>query len=99
LARLKRLPALAEIDRLKGTIDYYLWKGIPCARKWPHWPTRVPTPWEKANQLAFAFANSTARDIPAYVRLQYQRMVAGTKLSWKDLYVRDYMNGIKFRGP
>jgi len=35
MPRLDSLPSLDIIHGLAGVIDYYLWKGIPIARKWP----------------------------------------------------------------
>lgn len=99
MARLERMPQQSIIDDLKGTIDYYYYKGIPVARKWPHWPKRTPTPEEKANQEAFAYINSTVKDIPAYIRRQYQAMASSSILTWKDLYIRAYLNGIRGREP
>lgn len=99
MARLTALPEQSIIDNLKGTIDYYLWKGIPCCRKWPHWPKRSPTPEEKANQDAFAYINHQVKNVPPYVRQQYVNMAASTMLTWKDLFIRAYMAGIKGREP
>lgn len=35
---IKTMPALEVIRGFKGTLDFYLWKGLPCVRKWPHTP-------------------------------------------------------------
>ena len=96
MARLTALPEQAIIDKLKGVIDFYLWKGIPCARKWPYYRKREPTPLEKANQDAFAYCNAIAPFLPEYVKDQYKRMAQGTPLTWRDLWVRAYMQGIRY---
>lgn len=99
MAVLERLPAQEIIDNLKGVVDYYYWKGIPCCRKWPHWPKRQPHPDEKINQDAFAYVNRQVKHVPPYLRQQFQAMTAGTVLTWKDIFVRAYMAGIKQREP
>ena len=38
MARLTALPSIDIIHGFKGTLDFYLWKGLPCARKWPYNP-------------------------------------------------------------
>ena len=35
MAKLIALPHQAIIDGFKGTIDFYVWKGLSVARKWP----------------------------------------------------------------
>jgi len=96
MAVLKKMPSLAMISMMAGTVDYYLWKGIPCARKWPHWPPRKPYPTEKANQDAFAHAMELTKTLPTFIIRQYKRMAAGTPFRWQDLFVRSYMSGIRY---
>jgi len=53
MARLKALPSLDIIRGFKGTLDFYMWKGLPCVRKWP---VRAPgrrTAAEIASSLLF----------------------------------------------
>lgn len=38
MARLTALPSLDIIHGFQGILDFYLWKGLPCARKWPYTP-------------------------------------------------------------
>ncbi len=38
MARLTALPSLDIIHGFQGVLDFYLWKGLPCARKWPYTP-------------------------------------------------------------
>lgn len=85
----------AMIDRLKGTIDYYYWKGIPCARKWPHWPARAPYPAEKANQDSFAYATKMWRFLPEFLKAQYIDMAVSTPVTGRDIFMRAYMNAAR----
>lgn len=94
MARLDALPEQAIISAMKGTVDYYLWRGIPCARMWPRWPKRDPHPDEKANQDAFAYVQSHLSLLPDYLIDQYKRMAVGTPWTWRDLLLSTYMKGV-----
>lgn len=93
MVRLTRLPEQAIIDSLKGVVDFYYCMGIPCARKWPHWPKRDPLPLEKANQDAFGYASRAYNRLPPYVKQQYINMVAGLPFTARDLFTRAYLAG------
>lgn len=97
MATLARLPSREIIDGFKGVIDFYLWKGLPCARKWPFWRPRDPTAPEKAAQDAFGYCNAMASTLPPYVIEQYRKMAASSQCSWKDIYVRGYLYGSRHR--
>lgn len=94
MAKLKKAPNLAIIDGFKGTIDFYLYMGIPCARKWPVWRTRKPYPDEKANQDDFATISKAATSMPLEFLEAYRELAQGTPFTWKDLMTRTYMRGL-----
>lgn len=96
MVKLGAMLSQAIVDGLKGTIDLYLWKDIPCARKWPIYKPRMPYPGEAANQEDFAYINKTARTISPTLRQVYQRATVGTTYTWKDLLVLCYMAGIPY---
>lgn len=88
------MPNQAIIDGFKGKIDYYLYMGIPCARKWPVWRPRKPHPLEKAGQDDFAAINKAAPFLPVEFIDAYKDMAVSTPFTWKDLLVRSYMRGL-----
>lgn len=96
MAVLDKLPEKAIISAFKGVVDFYLWKGIPVARKWPYFPKREPSPLEIEIRQTFAYANHMAGQLPEYIIDQYKRMATGTPFSWKDLFVRSYISGIQY---
>lgn len=96
MAVIKAMPSQAIISTMAGAVDYYLWKGLPCARMWPRWKPRTPHPDEKANQDAFAHAMELTKTLPEYIIDQYKRMTVGTPWRWQDLFVRSYMSGIRY---
>lgn len=94
MAKLLNLPNQGIIDGFKGVVDFYMWKGIPCARMWPHWPPREPTPREKANQDLFAYAVHLYNILPLEVIQAYRRMAVGTKYTCRDLFIRSFLRGL-----
>lgn len=85
---------MAIIDGFKGNLDFYVYKGIPCVRRWPRYYGRKPYTAEKANQDAFAYAMKQWRELPAYVRRQYWRMAQSTPYRPQDIYIRTYLHGL-----
>ena len=92
MARLKNLPSLDIIRGFRGCIDYYLWKGVPCARSWPrfrpeNWgaPSRaaaelfgaVVTAWSLTGSTPKSLYNTDARDQPRTARDIYVSAVLG----------------------
>ncbi len=94
MAVLTHMPSRVIIDGFKGKVDFYLWKGIPVARKWPIWRPRDPTPDELANQTDFKLINQIASTLPAEIIEAYREMAVSTPFTWKDLLVRGYMRGL-----
>ena len=93
---LTALPSMAIINGFKGTVDMYLCRGIPCARKWPTWRRRTPYPDELAGQLAFKYINQVAGSLDPWLIDLFIAMAAGTPFTWKDLVVRAYMKGLDY---
>lgn len=96
MARLGVLPAEAIISMFRGTIDYYLWKGIPCARRWPRspGPERSPTLTPAIQRLAYA--SWMWATLTPTVRSAYQSISSNTGLTNKDYSVRAYSKGIAY---
>jgi len=53
MARLTALPSIEIIRGLKGILDFYLWKGLPCVRAWPTWRPARQSEASKAAALFF----------------------------------------------
>jgi len=96
MAVLTQMPQQHIIDGFKGVVDFYEYKGIPCARKWPVWHPRQPSDTERAAQEAFAYINRIASQLPEYIKDQYHRMAVGTPWTWKDLLVKAYIHGLDY---
>lgn len=94
MAKITAMPNQAIIDGFKGTIDFYLYMGIPCARKWPVWRPREPHPDERVNQDDFTRINQAASSLPLEFITAYKAMAQGTPFTWKDFMVRSFMRGL-----
>jgi len=97
MAILDALPSQWVIDKYKGIIDFYLWKGIPVARKWPHIPPYQRTPEELATQQALRYIMSLLPHIEPTVLALYKRMAHGYYLSWRDYLIRHYLHSTNIR--
>lgn len=93
MAKLIALPEQHIIDGFKGVLDFYVWKDIACARKWPVWRPRAPYPAEAINQQAFAYINKLWSTLPPNIKTAWNDLASGTGLTGKDLSVRAYMAG------
>ena len=100
MVRLKQLPSAAMIDQLKGSLDFYVYhinpydeEGIPCCRTWPRYRPESYPESSKVTQPAFSYVNKMSSYIAPIVRDAYATMAGGTRLSWKDMMVRLYLNG------
>jgi len=91
------MPSQDIIDQFKGKVDFYIYKGQPCARKWPRWHPRESYPAEKANQDDFRAINQAWHYFPEFIKRQFNRMAQGTPYTGKDLCVRSYMSGQRLR--
>lgn len=94
MAILNVLPSQAIIDGFKGKIDFYLWRGIPCARKWPRSPGHlraqsVMAQWPLFTEAAQGWSKITQEEQDAY-----RRMASGTGLSGRDLFTRSWIKGL-----
>lgn len=92
MAKLAGMPQQAIVDGFKGTIDFYLWMGIPVARSWPRRRTIPFTPQEKANWPLFATAVKVWANSPVYVQDAYRSMSSASSLSGRDLASKLYLN-------
>lgn len=90
------MPSQAIIRGFKGAIDFYLWKGIPCARAWPKHKPRAPFALESRNQQDFAYINRLWSQLPGNIQAIYNDMAVGTPLTGKDFLVMAYMKGIDY---
>ena len=98
MAKLTALPSTAIIDGLKGTIDYYIYMGVPCARSWPSSPGKVRSPSVMAQWPAFIYASKEWSNLSPAVQSAYNQLSTNSGLSGRDMQVRAYLTGL-YRYP
>ena len=94
LAIIKEMPAQHIIDGFKGTLDFFVTRGIPCVRRWPRYTPRTSTPAEKAHQDAFAYINKIYHTLPAIVIEAARETAAGTSYTARDIITKGYLKGL-----
>lgn len=98
MAKLRQMPSLAIISGYKGSIDFYLWKGIPCARSWPRSPGHQRSPAVMAQWQAFTTASREWPFLSPTIQAAYQEMATDSGLTARDLQIRGYIGGL-YRYP
>jgi len=98
MARLLVLPHEDIIDGLKGSIDFYVHRGIPCARSWPRSPGKRRAPSVMAQWPIFTFAVQEWKNLSSTVQDSYNQFATDSGLSGRDLQIRAYMTGL-YRYP
>lgn len=96
MARISELPQEHIISMLKGTIDYYVWCGIPCARRWPRKPKLPRAASTQPAIQRFTYAIKLYSQISPRVRKAYQHISSDTDLTARDYFVRAYSSGIRY---
>ncbi|MBA7633510.1 hypothetical protein ES703_41078 [subsurface metagenome] len=87
MARLTALPSIDIIRGFKGTLDFYLWRGLPCVRKWPH------SRGKRRTAAEIASANLFGAIIKAYSLLgegalqAYRESALDNPRTARDIYV------------
>ncbi len=93
MAKLTALPSQAIISGFKGVIDFYLYMGIPVARKWPRSPGKRRAPAVEAQWPAFATAARLWSTLSKEIQDAYIETAAGAGKTGRDLASRAYLSG------
>ena len=100
MAKLEKLPDKSIIDGLKGTLDFYeihlnptMSKGIAVCRTWPRYNPENRTQASKDASVIFGYISKAVVLLPFDLQESYRLQVSGTRLTWKDLAIRAYLNG------
>lgn len=74
------------VASLKGTLDYYLWRGIPVVRSWPRRPKMPRTAAVTASYQEFGQVAHYLSQIPIELRTQAEAQTVNTNWTWRDLW-------------
>lgn len=92
MAKITKMPGLSIINGFKGTLDFYLWKGIACVRSWPRSPGHDRAPAVQAQWAQFAFAGSYFTSLSPEVQAVWNDMAKGFPLTGRDLFTKAFIN-------
>ncbi len=98
MARLTKMPELDIISGFKGTIDFYLYMGVPVARAWPRSPGHIRTAAVMEQWAPFKVAAGTWARIEKVWKDAYIHMAQSSGLSARDLSTKAYLSGL-YRYP
>ncbi|GAI68297.1 unnamed protein product [marine sediment metagenome] len=98
MAKISAMPQRAIIDGFKGTIDFYNYMGVPCARAWPKSPGKSRSPEVMAQWPIFSYASKEWNNLSQTVRDSYNTLSTNSGLSGRDMQVRAYLTGL-YRYP
>lgn len=87
MARIDALPSIDIIRGLKGILDFYLWRGLPCVRAWPRYRPARQTEAALASALLFGAVikafSLTARPVLDQLAIE----ATGIPRTPRDIYV------------
>jgi hypothetical protein len=82
----------AEMVRdLSGVVDFYYWRGIPCARQWPRKTNLPPSSAMLGARLAFKQSRLDLRAVQGAARVAWSVSARGARQAWLDYYTSVYM--------
>lgn len=88
MATLDKMPSQDVIGILAGIIDFYEWKGIPCARRWPRKPKMPRSPAVQQSAYWFGYFATQFSDTPTNIIDRATELSEGTAWTWRDLRYR-----------
>lgn len=75
------------IERMRGTIDFYMLRGIlPVARKWPKKPKPPYTALQAEAMAVFAIAQKSKRRLSANILEAWRIISVGKREAWYDTF-------------
>lgn len=92
MAKLIAFPSQAIISGLKGKIDFYVWKGILCVRKWPRSPGHKRAPGVEAQWSTFAWASANWNSLSPYVQAAYKDTSQESTLTARDQFTKSFIS-------
>lgn len=88
MARLDSLPDPDTIKKLRGQIDYAVWRGVPYARKWPEYHAYKVTPAMQAQIATYSDWLRTVHETAPQLVSAAKAQTKGTNWTWRDLLCR-----------
>jgi len=87
MARLTALPSIDIIRGFKGVLDFYLWRGLPCVRRWPRAPTGPGTEAQIAARTLFGEVSAAYRTLAPLALEAYHDAAKDQPRTARDIYI------------
>jgi len=87
MARLKALPSIDIIRGFRGVLDFYVWRGLPCVRRWPDKAHATRTPAEIAAGRTFGAIIKAWSLVGSNVKALYTQEALDNPRTARDIYV------------
>jgi len=84
------------VDAFRKTIDFYYWRGMPIARKWPQGPVSAPTTSQKRSQYAFKQTRKRLKEHFWYKKDLSRELYKGISQAWLDHYTGSFLQYYHF---
>ncbi|KKL82940.1 hypothetical protein LCGC14_1979750 [marine sediment metagenome] len=98
MGKLLAMPHMDIVAGFKGSVDFYLWKGIPCFRSWPRSPGKQRAPAVMAQWPSWTYASREWNQLSKTVQDAYRLLATNSGLSGRDMQMRAYLQGL-YRYP
>lgn len=93
MAKLTVLPDARTIVEAKGVVDFYYWKGIPCARKWPRKASYERSAAEQAGSARFTTVAKATTGISTVMKELWIGIGASEGTTWVDVFRNNGLGG------
>jgi len=87
MARIKSLPSIETIRGFRGILDFYVWRGLPCVRRWPNKGHHNRSPVEVAAGYTFGAIIKAFALVGGEVKALYDQDAVGQPRTGRDIYV------------
>lgn len=94
MAKLGSMPDTAIISGLKGTVDFYYYKGIPVARAWPRSPGKQRAPAVAAQWPAWSVASKSWVKLSRAYQLDHATWCGHGRQNPRDLQMKSYLSNL-----
>ena len=93
MAKLLVMPNQTIVNGMKGKVDFYLWMGIPVARRWPRSPGPRRAPLVEAQWPRWTYATRIWNTLSSVMQDAWRETARNTGLTGRDLQIKAYIEG------
>lgn len=87
------MPDARTIVESKGVVDFYYWKGIPCARKWPRKAVYERSAAEVLGSEKFTLVARATTGISSVMKEHWMGATTTGGTTWVDVFRNNALGG------